>query len=461
MTSPIWSPLSLARSSSAVMTAAPSSGAGVLPRAPPNLPTAVRAAATMTMSFMSSPVSRWWDAPEPARAAAPRLDRDAESGPRDAGGSWRFLFDVTPGRRLDRLPSPVAGGLGRGDELAAEGLEPARPVGPPAAGVLIGRGKPVFGRSRQASAVADPVAALVLQRRVDDAGNVAGSAEHEAALALEDLGASIGARPRHDVVFARRVDVGRRVDATEIDPFTTDDRLAGLDQVVFEVGVAQAPAVHRTRQVGAVAVPVQQVERRRCLALQVVADDVVPDQVVRAKKAEGRRQLPALEQIASTGALGPQRHFAHSHHAFVDEDVEYPGVAEVEEGGEQRHALGGPLTARSEHRKCGCQDSSADAKTERVDPLLAGDLLHQANGADRRLVDVVVPRFLRDLFARILPADDEDTMALGHRVADQRVLGLQVEDVELVDARRHHEQRALEHLVGERLVFEQLEQLVL
>ena len=34
------------------MTAAPSSGAGVLASVPPNLPTAVRAAATMTMSVL-------------------------------------------------------------------------------------------------------------------------------------------------------------------------------------------------------------------------------------------------------------------------------------------------------------------------------------------------------------------------------------------------------------------------
>jgi hypothetical protein len=37
-------------------------------------------------------------------------------------------------------------------------------------------------------------------------------------------------------------------------------------------------------------------------------------------------------------------------------------------------------------------------------------------------------------------------VALLHRVADQRVFGLQVEDVELVDARRHQQQRPLVHL---------------
>lgn len=44
---------------------------------------------------------------------------------------------------------------------------------------------------------------------------------------------------------------------------------------------------------------------------------------------------------------------------------------------------------------------------------------------------------------------------------DERILGLQVEDVELVDAGRHHQQRALVHLGRERLVFDELEKRVL
>ena len=52
-------------------------------------------------------------------------------------------------------------------------------------------------------------------------------------------------------------------------------------------------------------------------------------------------------------------------------------------------------------------------------------------------------------------------MALLDRITDERVLGLQVQDVELVDARRHQQKRALVHLGGERLVFDQLEIVVL
>ena len=52
-------------------------------------------------------------------------------------------------------------------------------------------------------------------------------------------------------------------------------------------------------------------------------------------------------------------------------------------------------------------------------------------------------------------------MALLHRVADERVLGLQIEDVELVDARRDEQEGPLMHLGRQRLVFDELEQLVL
>ncbi len=59
ITSPICSPLRPERSSSALITIAPSSDAGVLASVPPNLPTAVRAAATMTMSVLMK--FSWFD----------------------------------------------------------------------------------------------------------------------------------------------------------------------------------------------------------------------------------------------------------------------------------------------------------------------------------------------------------------------------------------------------------------
>jgi len=68
------------------------------------------------------------------------------------------------------------------------------------------------------------------------------------------------------VVFLRpdRVDV--LTDAAEVQRLALQVDLAGLDQVVLDVGVAQIPAVRRPGHAGAVAVPVEQIERRRLLA---------------------------------------------------------------------------------------------------------------------------------------------------------------------------------------------------
>ncbi len=92
---------------------------------------------------------------------------------------------------------------------------------------------------------------------------------------------------------------------------------------------------------------------------------------------------------------------------------------------------------------------------------LAGDLLHDGDRAERRRPRCSRPRCAGRSPRRRSPAHHEDAVALRDGVADQRVLGLQVEDVELVDARRHEQDRPLVHLRRQRLVLDQLEQLVL
>ena len=100
-----------------------------------------------------------------------------------------FCFDVATGRRLDRPCSlRLPGALGRGDLLAAErraAKSTSRSTSCPGAP----RPAPsqASGSAGRAARLADPVAALLLQRRVDHAGDVARGAEHEAALALQDL----------------------------------------------------------------------------------------------------------------------------------------------------------------------------------------------------------------------------------------------------------------------------------
>src|ERR1700734_415063 len=109
------------------------------------------------------------------------------------------------------------------------------------------------------------------------------------------------------------VDESRRFDSAEIDRLAALHGAAGLAQLVRQVGVAEVPAEHRSRQIGVVAVPVQQIESGRSLALQVALDDVWPDQVVRAQGGEHLRQLAPLEQATLSN-----RPFARGAALFAD-----------------------------------------------------------------------------------------------------------------------------------------------
>ena len=225
--------------------------------------------------------------------------------------------------------------------------------------------------------------------------------------------------------------------------------------------MAQIPAVHRPRHIGGVAVPVQQIERRGRFALEVVAHHIVPHQIVRAQKAEGRGQLLALQQAWAFGGIGADGFFALLHHLFINKKIQDAVAGKVDQGRQQGDAFGRLFASGRQHGQGRGEDGAADAKTQGVDGLAAADLLHHLDGADGRLLDVVVPGPGLATVIRIAPADDKHPVALRHRVADQGVLGLQVKDVVLVDAGWHHQQRALEHLGRQGLVLDQLKKRVL
>ena len=84
----------------------------------------------------------------------------------------------------------------------------------------------------------------------------------------------------------------------EVDRHAAVRERARLAQLVLEIRVAQVVAVHRPGQVGAVGVPVEQVERRRRLAEQVVVDHVRPDEVVGAQAGEDEREVLARQDAA-------------------------------------------------------------------------------------------------------------------------------------------------------------------
>src|SRR5687767_7895876 len=281
MTSETWSGATPARASACLMMCAPSFAAGTLASEPPNLPIADRAAPTMTMSSMDV--------------------------------SWLcLLLHVPAGRRLDR-PVLLAACLSWRFALTAlEACEPLRPRRPPAAAL--------FARLREPAIrvtgllIRGPVAALVPGGRIDHAGDMAGRAEHESLLAAQQAERAEGRAPRHDVILARGKNEAGLVDGAQVDRHAAVGQCARHAQLVLEIGVAYVAAVHGARQVGAVRVPVEQVERGGRAAQQVVVHHVRPDEVVGAQRVESRGEVCARQDAALA-----DRGFPRSYRVFIYE----------------------------------------------------------------------------------------------------------------------------------------------
>src|SRR6185503_17459408 len=92
--------------------------------------------------------------------------------------------------------------------------EPCAPLRPPASLDLLRRGERLLGIVREG--IEHPVAAALLVRRVDDAGDVPARAEDERLFPAEQGQAAVRRAPRDDVVLARRDDEQRLVDPAEI-----------------------------------------------------------------------------------------------------------------------------------------------------------------------------------------------------------------------------------------------------
>src|SRR5207237_4101232 len=84
---------------------------------------------------------------------------------------------VAARRRFNRFVFRAAGARRRLALAAAVGIEPFRPAWPPAALVLGGLCQPSLRLSRVGRA--DPVAAPILRRGIDHAGDMPARAEHE------------------------------------------------------------------------------------------------------------------------------------------------------------------------------------------------------------------------------------------------------------------------------------------
>ena len=322
--------------------------------------------------------------------------------------------------------------------------------------MLLGALEPLIRRCRQA--VIGGVAVLVLVRRIDDTRDMTRATEHEALDGgLGQLGAVVGGLPLGDVVLACGDPVARCLDLGEIDRHAVQLDATGLHQAVLEIHVTQIPGMGTGRQVGAVGVPIQQVERGRRFALEIVGDVERPEQVILAQQIEGERHHAAIQ-------IAVLRHLLLEalQHRLVEEDTDLTGIGEVLQRrhvADRAHAVR-LLLGRQIGHGAGRQ-RTADAVGQDVDLLLAGGLLDGIHRGQRPHLHVIGPGEITLLGPRIAPGDQEHGVALLHQPAHHRIVLTQIENVVLVDPRRHDQQRRAEGLLGGRTILDQLDQLVL
>jgi hypothetical protein len=258
------------------------------------------------------------------------------------------------------------------------------------------------------------------------------------------------------VVLARRQEVDRHIDLARVDRHVGERDAAGILQHVPLVHAVQVEALHRRRHAGRIGIPVQQVESARIAAHQVVVDHEEPDQVVLAQQVERLRHVMALEVAALVHVLVGERELVG-----VDEHRNVADVGEVEQRGEQRRGRDALLAARRQVGERARDERAADAVAEDVEVGLRGRPLDRLDGGDRPLQQVVGKILVAELGAGVDPGDHEHRLSLVNAPLDERVLRLEVEDVELVDPGRHDQQRTALHRRGRRRVLDQLHELVL
>ena len=180
-------------------------------------------------------------------------------------------------------------------------------------------------------------------------------------------------------------------------------------QLVVEVQPEQVLRVHAPGHARAVGVPGHQVDRRCALALEVVVDDGLPQQVLRAHQHEGAAHLAAFEH-----ALLVHRRFQQGQLAGVDEEGQLTGLGEVHLCGEHRHR-GQPLVLlaaiSAEGRRTDGQQRAADAVAHGMHLALRADGAHGIERGMEAVLHVVVHAEVAVALAGVLPRHHE------HRVA--------------------------------------------
>ncbi len=200
------------------------------------------------------------------------------------------------------------------------------------------------------------------------------------------------------MVVAGRQQKGRRLDLAQIDRHAAQGDAAGPRQQVLLVHLAQVEAVHRRRHARRIGVPVQQIERERRFAEQVVVDDERPDQIVGAQHVEGRVHVAGFEVALLLHALLERVQLL-----LVDEDAELAGFGEIDHRDEKGRALDAAVALGRQVGEGRGEQRAAEAIADHIGLALAGRLLHRVERRQRPLDHVVLEALGRQMLVGIDP----------------------------------------------------------
>src|SRR5439155_9563812 len=224
-----------------------------------------------------------------------------------------------------------------------------------------------------------------------------------------------------------------------------------LFDIVFEIRVARIPTVHGTWEAHTVRIPIQQVKRVRRCTLQIVVDDIAPDQIIGTQRAKGEGQFLSRKYAAL-----PDRGLSQRDRALVDQETNLACIGEIEHGGQQCEGHKLVLLARGQDGRGAAQDRTAHAEPKGMRPLGAGNLQHDVNCPKWPHLKVIIPRQMTGFGYRAPPRDQKDMMAMRDGVLNERISGAKVKQIILVDAWWHDEQGRLLDLAALRSILNQL-----
>ena len=150
------------------------------------------------------------------------------------------------------------------------------------------------------------------------------------ATAWSRIAHQVGAGPRHDVVFAGGHQVGRHDRLAEVPLTPSISSLPGTRRLFSRYMLRRYQAMN-----GPAMLVLSEFQysrsKARGLALEVIADHVLPDEVVGAQAGEH------LGPVRGPGTRPPCRWWprAGGHRGFVDQAADLAGVGEIEQGGQR------------------------------------------------------------------------------------------------------------------------------